>query len=306
MRYTLLAVASAALSLGMSSCMRNQTTQNYEDSMATDQADNAGSSMEEDMNKSRTILYTLPTPIEMASLVQETGTRFDDQILSQLSQSDKYTTNIKMALNLGVYTADMSFAGMFNQSQKMVDYLNTINGLTKKLGIVNILDEGTIARLENSEMTRKEALNVISEVYMNANQNLKDNNRRNIATIVMAGGWVEGLYIALNMVNPDKLNKDLVGRIVAQKLAMATMLNIIETQDPENSDADLKYIKEKMEEINEVFSSVEVEMTGRVSAITDPETHTTSIKANTKGELDKETLLALRAKVSEVREEFVK
>lgn len=304
MKYTALAIIAALAAASLNSCKRTQTTTNFED--AAEQTGNAApdSVMEDDLNKSKTIMYTLPAPVEMASIIKETGVRFDDQLLANISQANHYTTNLKLALNLGIYATDMSLSGMFNQSQRMVDYLNTLREMTQRLGIINIMDDEVIAKLENSELTRQGALSVISEVYMKTNQNLTENNRRNVATIVMAGGWVEGLYLALNIINADRLNADIVSRIVSQKLTIATMLNIIETQDPDGVDEDLKYVKGKIEEISDAFAIVNVEKTGRVSAITDPETHTTTIKANMVGTLDKETLKVLRDKVSEIRSEF--
>ncbi len=285
------------------SCTRTQTTTNLEDSEVIDSV-STNNTKADDLNKSRTIFYTLPAPIEMASIIKETGVHFDDQLLAPLSKSDSYSTNLKMALNLGIYATDMSVAGMFNQSQRMVDYLNTLKGLTQRLGIVKIMDEEVLAKLERSDLSRQEALNVISEVYMNTNQYLTENNRRNIATIVMSGAWVEGFYLALNLVNPDKLNADIVGRIVAQKLSLATMLSIIDSTDEKGEDQDLAYIRSKMEAISSIFDAVELEKNGRVSAITDADTKTTTIKANKPGSLDKNVLLALRDAVSQVRNEF--
>lgn len=304
MRYTALALLAALAATSLNSCNRSQTTTNFEDTVAQPQKAADDSTMADDLNKSKTIMYTLPAPIEMASIIKETGVRFDDQLLANVSKASHYTSNLKMALNLGIYSTDMSLSGMFNQSQRMVDYLNTLREMTKSLGIVNILDEQVIAKLENTELTRQDALNVISEVYMKTNSYLTENNRRNIAAMVMAGAWVEGVYLALNIVNPDKLNADIVGRIVSQKLTIATMLNIVDAQDPDGQDADLQYVKGKIEEIGEVYSLVNVEKTGRVSAITDAETRTTTIKANMTGNLDKETLKALKQKVTEVRNEF--
>lgn len=285
------------------SCVRTQTTTNFEDT-AVDSAAVGADTREDDLNKSRTILYTLPAPIEMASIIKETGVRFDDQLLSPLSKVGKYSTNLKMALNLGIYATDMSVSGMFSQSQRMVDYLNTLKTLTQKLGIVKVLDEDVVAKLERSDMSRQDALGVISEVYMNTNQYLAENNRRNIATVVMTGAWVEGLYLALNLIDPDKLNADIVGRLVAQKLAMATMLNIIDGMNADGSDADLTYLRSKMDEIEVIFNAVELQKTGRVSAITDADTRTTTIKANMSGSIDKDVFTALKEKVSQVREEF--
>lgn len=306
MKSSSLIVCASALAITLGSCSRTQTTANFDSAEATDAVVAAQDSLAtEDLNKSKTILYTLPAPVEMASIIKQTGVKFNDQLLNDLSKSPKYTTNLKMGINLGIYATDMSVSGMFEQSQRMFDYLNAIKDLTKRLGIMKVLDEAAIEKLDKSDISKQEALDVISQVYMNTNQYLTENNRRNIATIVMAGGWTEGLFLALNLVDPNKLNKSVVERIVAQKLTMTTMLNILDSMDPEGMDSDLVYLKAKMLEVKSIFDLVELTKVGRVSAITDPDTKTTTITANIAGELNPDILVALKQKVSEIRAEFV-
>ncbi len=298
------ATISAIIGIYMlTSCARTQTTTNLEDIDVNDSIAVVDTKAE-DLNKSRTILYTLPAPIEMASIIKETGVNFDDQLLAQLSRSQSYSSNLKMALNLGIYATDMSVSGMFNQSQRMVDYLNTLKGMTQRLGIIKVLDEDVLAKLERSDLSRQEALNVISEVYMNTNQYLTENNRRNVATMVMSGAWVEGLYLALNLLNPDKLNSDIVERIVAQKLSLATLMNIIDGMNANDSDKDLTYIHSRLEIISQLYDGVSIQSNGRVSAITDADTKTTTITANKVGPIDKDNLIALKDAVTLVRNEF--
>ncbi|MGM9999795.1 MAG: hypothetical protein ACI35U_00610, partial [Marinilabiliaceae bacterium] len=86
---------------------------------------------------------------------------------------------------------------------------------------------------------------------------------------------------------------------------MTTMLNILDSMDPEGMDSDLVYLKAKMLEVKSIFDLVELTKVGRVSAITDPDTKTTTITANIAGELNPDILVALKQKVSEIRAEFV-
>lgn len=302
---TLLSLPISAAVL-LSACVRTQTTQNFDDAEAADTTAAAPAVSDDDMNRSRTILYTLPAPVEVAQMIKGSDVRFDDQLLASLGRADGYTSNLKMALNLGIYATDMSMAGMFGQSQRMVDYLGTLNGLTRRLGIMKVLDEETLSKLERYDLTRQEALSLISEVYMNTNQYLTENNRMNIAATVMTGAWVEGLYLALNLVNPDKLTPDIVGRLVAQKLTVATMLGVIDDGIGKGGgDADLEYLRAKVEAVGAAFEAVELRKTGRVSAITDEEARLTTIKANLSSELDADILAALKDVVSKVRAEFV-
>ncbi|NNE55999.1 MAG: hypothetical protein HKN32_08270, partial [Flavobacteriales bacterium] len=47
------------------------------------------------------IIYSIPSPVEMASLLQKSGVEFDSSILNPVDNSSKYSTAKKQALNLG-------------------------------------------------------------------------------------------------------------------------------------------------------------------------------------------------------------
>lgn len=282
-------------------CNRPQSTGGFDDSFDTLAV---SESMEDDLNKSKTILYTLPSPIEMASLIKESDVKYNEDMLNDIGLADKYSGTLKMAINLGMYSTDMSFASMFNQSQKTVEYFSALKDLSGKLGIVNLIDENTIARMEEKSTSKEDILKVISDVYMDVNQYLTENNRKNVAVMVLTGGWTEGLYIALSLVG-DKPNTQLNERIVAQKLALATVVNILEKTNPNGTDEDITYLQNKMNEIKVIFDEVRVELLGEVEAETNSETKTTFIKANCENEVSQDVLVLLKEKVTEIRNEFI-
>lgn len=283
-------------------CNRDTTTSDFEENIevAIDSAN-----MAEDLNKTKTILYTLPSPIEMASLIKESDVKYDEDLLNDLNKASSYNNNMKMALNLGIYSTDMSIASMFNQSQKTVEYFNSIKTLTDKLGIVKLINEKTIQKLEEKGTSKDDILNIISEVYMDANQYLTENNRKNIAAMVLTGGWTEGLYIALNIMG-NKQNKQLTDKIIAQKLALSTVINVIEQNNKNNSDEDLTFLLNKMLEIKMYFDEVKIDISNKIVANTNVETKTTKITANCNNEISQDVLNMLKDKVSEIRNEFIK
>ncbi len=287
----------------ITSCNRSKTTSNLEENYNISTVDEANA--KDALNKSKTILYTLPAPVEVASLIKESGAKYDEDLLHDINKANSYDTNLKMALNLGIYTTDMSFTNIFEQSQKTVDYITSLKRLTERLGIVQLIDEETINKVESQSSSKDELLNIVSEVYMNANQYLMENNRKNISAEVMVGGWTEGLYIALNIINnSEKSNKQLTERIIAQKLALATVLNILETNNPNGYDDDLTYLTQKMQEIKIIFDEVKAEPQGQIVATTDANAHLTKITANIKSEISPEIMKLLLDKVNTVRKEF--
>lgn len=303
MKKQILLCAATAMLMASCECNRSQTTDGFAPSTATAAVDQA--SMQDDLNKSKTILYTIPSPLEMAQIIRETGAKYNEDLLNDLGLVEKYGTNRQMALNLGIYSADMSFASIFNESQLAVDYLNSLRSLTERLGIVELLDENTIKKLEEKRSSKDEILSIISEVYINTNNYLTENNRKNIAVMVLVGAWTEGFYTALNTVDNNKPNKALTERIVAQKMALSTVLSIIDETNVNNDDEDLAYLAAKMNEIKVIFDEVKIEHGGQVVATTDSNSRLTKITATKMGILSPELLDLLKQVVNQVRAEFV-
>ena len=300
-----ISIASLAIcSIIITSCNKSKTTSTIEENYDVTVADEA--SAKDALNKSKTILYTIPAPVEVASFIKESGAKYDEDLLHDINKANSYDTNLKMALNLGIYTTDMSFTNIFEQSQKVVDYITSLKRLTERLGIVQLIDEETINKIEAQSSSKEELLNIVSEVYMNANQYLTENNRKNISAEVMVGCWTEGLYIALNLINnSEKSNRQLTERVIAQKLALATIMNILETSNPNGYDDDLTYLTNKMQEIRIIFDEVKAEPQGQVIATTDASAHLTTIKANIKSEISPEIMHLLTEKVNQIRKEFI-
>src|SRR6266702_3622370 len=76
-----------------------------------------------DISHAKQIFYSLPSPLESAMLIKTSGASFNDKFMNPLNNTSKYTTNKSMALNLGIYITDLSYASMFDQAQTTIKYM---------------------------------------------------------------------------------------------------------------------------------------------------------------------------------------
>ncbi len=257
----------------------------------------------DDFNKSKLIFYTLPSPLETAMLIKRSGAVYDEDLLNPVAGVNQYQTNLKMALNLGIYSADLSYASLFDQTQTTIQYISAAKKLADGLGILQAIDENTISKLEANMNNREVVLDLISESFMNSNAFLTENNRPAIAVTVLVGGWIEGLYFATGLTNGSlENNKNLVDRIIYQKLSLETVLNLLEEQEPNE---DTNYLKGKMQELKIIFDQVKIVNTSNVEAVTNAEERTTIIRADSETFMSKEVFGKLIEKVKEIRTEFV-
>lgn len=296
-------IAIFSMILVVSSCTSDGKQKNKEKEIKKTASMNVDEKAIEDFNKSKLIFYSLPSPLETAMLIKRAGTIYDEELLNPVENLNKYTTNLKMALNLGIYSADLSYTSLFDQTQISVKYMSNAKKLADGLGILNAIDENTIKKLENNMNNRDVILDIISETFMNSNAYLTEENRPVMAVSVLIGGWVEGLYIATKLTNGSLVNnKKLIERIVYQKLSLYTVLNLLNSFE---GNEDAKYLESKMKELNVIFDQVKIKNTSKVEATTDEKNRVTTIKAESEVDISQEVFNKLIKKVDEIRTEFI-
>jgi hypothetical protein len=256
----------------------------------------------DDINSAKKIFYSLPSPLETALLIKSAGAIYDEELLNPVENTSNYTTNRSMALNLGIYTTDLSFASLFDQTQTSIRYMNAAKEMADGLGILDAIDDNTIARLEENINNRDAIMDIISETFMSSSSFLTENERPALASIVLVGGWIEGLYIASNLVGdaPIEDNK-LVERIVDQKLSFDIVLKLLE----DNQDnTDVVGIMNDLNELKTIFDKITI-TTSEIQAVPDEESNVTVLKSESTIDITPAVFKELQEKVNELRTNFI-
>jgi len=184
--------------------------------------------LENNLELVKEIVYSMPSPLETAMMIKRSGANFNSDHLLNSEIAGNYITLDEMAIALGMYSADLSYASMFNQTQHTINYMHASRNLAEKLGILNIMSDEVIQRLENNVNNRDIILDIISESLMNTNQTLHEENRENLSVLSLVGSWIEGMHIAIETADRAKVdNSELMDRILEQKLAMDNIYKIM-------------------------------------------------------------------------------
>ncbi|MCK4662403.1 MAG: hypothetical protein KAT68_06035 [Bacteroidales bacterium] len=204
----------------------------------------------------KAIFYNLPSPIEMAQLLQNANALYNPELLNSVTNVDNYTKTESLALNLGVYGADLSYNRLNDQIQQSINYLAAIRKISEQLKIPQ--DEGafTVTRIEENVGNRDTLFQIISDTYADADIYLKENNRESTAILIIAGGWIEALYIATNIIDKNNPNQQLMYRIAEQKFSLINLINIVDKC--ENNAEIVGLIKIKLVELKKVFDKIEI------------------------------------------------
>ena len=104
----------------------------------------------QDIGDVKKIFYSMPSPLETAMMIQSAGASYDENLLNSLDNVNNYSTSKSMALNLGIYTCDMSFASLYDQTEGSINYMNAAKKMADGLGIMDAISNETIQKLEEN------------------------------------------------------------------------------------------------------------------------------------------------------------
>jgi hypothetical protein len=270
------------------------------DSVAVSGADAA---VYEDIKQAEKIFYTLPSPLESAMLIKSAGALFDDDLLNPIENTKNYNSNKSMALNLGIYTCDLSFASLYDQTQLIINYMNAAKKMADGLGILDAISEEDINKLEENIHNTDVIMDIVSQTYLNSNSYLEENSQPAIAAIVLSGGWLEGLYISTQLVDVKEFNGNkLVGRIIDQKLSVDILIKLLESNKGHPA------VDELINEVNRVkvvFDKITLK-TSPIRPEYDQATNVTVLKSEVQSDLTPEVFQELSKLVAEIRSNLIK
>jgi hypothetical protein len=258
----------------------------------------------EKINTAKKIFYSLPSPLETAMLIKNAGASYEERLLNTVNNTDKYNTNLEMALNLGIFTTDLSYASLFDQTQATLNYVNAAKKMADGLEILDAIDEETIQRLEENINNREIIIDIISETLLNSTSFLEDRGLQATSAVILVGGWIEGLHIATSLINPEsadlKKNK-LVERIVDQKLSLNIIISMLENN---KDNVEAQSVLKDVLAIRDIYEKITIKQS-EITAVEDPNTNVTTLKSESSIEITPAVFKELATKIAEIRTRYI-
>lgn len=285
-----------SFSLVLLSCSNNNNNSDTEVVAGSDTAQNKAKN-----TKAQEVFYSIPSPIETISLLKAAGAKYNATYLNPIENVSKYTSVTSKALNLGTYGSDLSFTSMFDQTQESMLYLRCANKLAAGLGINGAFNETTANRLESNVQNRDSLLAIISDSYWTTDAYLKDNGQPGVSALIVAGGWVEGLYIGTQIANVTQ-NKDIITRIGEQKLSLDNLIALLESYKTDN--AGITAVLNSLNELKEIYNSIP-NPTSETQAVTDKKNNVTILDNNSNYSITPEKLKEITDKVTQIRTKII-
>ena len=180
------------------------------------------------------LVYPLPTTFELTSMLNRIGADYILGISNSTENADKYFTEKVRALNLGIYSADLSYASTYHRKQETMLFLKASKKIIDNLEITSAFNETLVNDVEKNLDKKEELVKIITNSFYETYSFLNKNGKANLSLFVVSGSFIEGLYIATHISESTFTNPEIVKIIFDQKDSLKRLLKVLkpEAQDP--------------------------------------------------------------------------
>jgi len=244
-------------------------------------------------------LFSVPSPIQTALLIQKSGITYDKSVLNDTHKMNTFSTDFSQALNLGIFGADLGYVSLYNQTQDALSFLAAIKQLSDKLGLSAAFDPATMERISNNITNKDSMMVLVGIAYRASDAYLKNNQRTDISSLILAGGWIESMHFSIHAYK-SKPNDQIRYRIAEQKQALNSIVKILRS----NSSPEIQALAEALGKISKEYEAIEFKYSF-VEPTTDTIKKITYINSVSEVLVTDEQLASISNKIVELRNKIV-
>ena len=233
-------------------CGENETEEVITEEVLTEIVVNKSSEIEDRVGKAQMVFRTIPSPLETAMLFQKGGTEYSEGITNPVENVKNYVSSIDQSLNLGVYGADLSFVNIFKQTQKSMLYMNCAKVLADELGVTSAFKAETIERMQTNMNNRDSLMVLINDAFWEVDAHMKGNDQGHLSGLIIAGGWIEGLYLGSSNLDKENPSQEIMQLIADQKYSLKSLIELLNTYE----DEDVLALAEKLKPLQLIYNKV--------------------------------------------------
>ena len=110
---------------------------------------------------------------------------------------------------MGIYGEDLNFLTVYEQNEKAKAYVEDISTLANDLGIESAFDQELFEQIVNTEdsLDLREKSNLVSKAFRNAEDKMYNEERALYATLMVAGGWTESIYLTSSLILDNDISE---------------------------------------------------------------------------------------------------
>lgn len=244
-------------------------------------------------------LFSVPSPIQTAMLIQKSGISYDKSVLSASNKVNTFSTDYTRSLNLGIYGADLGYVSLYNQTQDALGYLASVKQLADKLGISAAFDASTMERIQKNITNKDSMMVLVGIAYRGSDAYLKNNQRTDVSSLILTGGWIESMHFSVSAYK-SKPNNEIKFRIAEQKQALTSLIKILSS----NQTKEVVDLTASLNDLAKVYEGIQFKYTF-VPPTDDTAKKVTYINSTTEVVVSDEQIVQISEKIKEIRNKIV-
>ena len=256
------------LSLVFSSCGNGTTDQPVATQDTTASAAHDSSKVDDlTQFKYDKLISNIPIPFDILRVHAEVPLTYNAGAVNAVSNISNYTSSTSKAMNLGIYGGDLAYSITYEKFEDMGKYLKAAKKLADDLGIPLAFDQTALATYKKYGTNKDSLEKIVFNSYAEVDKTLKSNERIGLASLVVTGGWLEGLHGTLTSLGSTPKNEksqSIYKKIWEQKNHLDMIIGLLEQFKDDKSIVaiieDFKSIKSVYDGLADRSSISETEM----------------------------------------------
>jgi len=290
------------LTLSIVSCRNSNSDKNISDDFEIPDSVLDDQPLELDKSVIDEMVQNIASPIETAAVIKGLKVPFNKDIIASTKYAEGFNTNFAKALGLGIYGCDLGYLNMYQKTSFVVDYITTIKSLADGIQVGQFFDFSTLKRLATNNENLDSLIFISQQSMTRIDDYLKQNNRSNLSVVIVAGVWIEGLYLTTIVAEETKHKR--MNETIGDQKEIINMLMIL--LNNYKKDPNIANLIKDFEEIKKLYSDVKITIEVGESEMIEKD-GVLSFKQNDiqKIEMSDETLKAIIKKVQEIRNKLL-
>lgn len=172
-------------------------------------------------------VHIFPSHLKVAMMFKNAGLKYDPGLLLPIENNAKFVTTYDQSFALGFYGVDMAYSAINNQTQTAINLLKISKGLSQKLGLESVYESNRYVEKFESNLNNVDTLaSIISDLFLESDSYLKDNDKLDVMLLTFAGGWTESVYLASSLAKSSQ-NKAIIELVGDQLISLDPLIKLL-------------------------------------------------------------------------------
>lgn len=177
------------------------------------------------------VISSIPFPTDILDTLYNVHATYQSNMPNSVENVNQYSQSNTQSINLGVYGADLAYVISFEQFQQVGVYMKATKAMTDKIGVPMAFTQNVFERCQKNQNNKDSLTKIVFESYNIIDKELKENKRNSSEVLVLAGGWIESIYLTTQSYNTNigaTAKLGIYHILVTQKKYLDKLLNLLD------------------------------------------------------------------------------